>query len=228
MIAAIFTVAACLASGWFVARTLTADAFPGPRWSSLLVELSLATLFGPGLASILLLVLLRAGVATPAGATMAIVALLAACVAIWWRFTPAAPEAAAASKNFPWSWALWICTGAALIFLLLDFQAAASANPYGEWDAMSIWNLRARFFRRETISGGAPSLPKSEVGWPAPRIPVIRFFSPPFSRCRGSTREGFPLAFPSLRVCCSLLPRWRSWAQASRPAERRFSESWHG
>ena len=145
MIAAIFTVAACLASGWFVARTLTADAFPGPRWSSLLVELSLATLFGPGLASILLLVLLRARVATPAGVTTAIVALLAACAAIWWRFTPAAPEAAAASKKFPWSWALWICTGAALIFLLLDFQAAASANPYGEWDAMSIWNLRARF-----------------------------------------------------------------------------------
>jgi hypothetical protein len=29
------------------------------------------------------------------------------------------------------------------IFFALDFQAASSANSAGEWDAMSIWNLRA-------------------------------------------------------------------------------------
>jgi hypothetical protein len=145
MIAATFIVAACLASGWLLARALTAGAFAGPRWSSLLIELSLGALFGPGLASILCLALLRAGAATPASVITTVVALLAACAAICWKFRQAAPQPPAASKKFPWNWALWVCAAAALAVFLLDFQAAAGANPYGEWDAMSIWNLRARF-----------------------------------------------------------------------------------
>ncbi|HLH44419.1 MAG TPA: hypothetical protein VKV74_15620 [Bryobacteraceae bacterium] len=138
-------VAASLAAGWFLARALTAGAFLGPRWSSLLVELSLGALFGPGLASILCLMLLRAGVATPASVWAAVAAMLAALAAVWWRLTPAALKPRPEIKGFPCSWALWICAATALIFFLLDFQAAAGANPYGEWDAMSIWNLRARF-----------------------------------------------------------------------------------
>jgi hypothetical protein len=39
---------------------------------------------------------------------------------------------------------LCICAAVGLIFLLLDFQAAVTANPHGEWDAMSIWSLRGR------------------------------------------------------------------------------------
>ena len=46
---------------------------------------------------------------------------------------------------FPWTWALWIGVGVGLLFFALDFQAASTANPAGEWDAMSIWNLRAHY-----------------------------------------------------------------------------------
>jgi hypothetical protein len=228
MIAAAFTVAACLVSGWFLARALTAGAFLGPRWSSLLVELSLGALFGPGLASILCLALLRAGAATPTGVITTVVTMLAACSAIWRKFTQAAPQPPAASKKFPWNWALWVCATAALGLFLLDFQAAAGANPYGEWDAMAIWNLRARFLS----SGGDLWLravsSESVGGMAGVAHPGYPLFLPLFSRSHGSPQACFPPPFLSARACSSLWRRWAFWARASRHAERRFSESWLG
>jgi hypothetical protein len=41
-------------------------------------------------------------------------------------------------------------SGGKNISVELDYQAASSFNPNGEWDAMSIWNLRARYL----ASGG--------------------------------------------------------------------------
>src|SRR5580693_2037708 len=63
----LFALVLCLAAGWFLARTLTAGAYSGPRWAALLFEVALGALFGPGLASVLYFALVRAGVATEAG-----------------------------------------------------------------------------------------------------------------------------------------------------------------
>ena len=139
-----------LASGWFLARALTAGASSGPRWASLLAELALGALFGPGLASILYFALLAMGAANRASAIGMCAVLLAASALLFWRLP--APAAAKEEKRsvFPWTWALWIGVAAGVTFFVLDFQAASSANPAGEWDAMSIWNLRAH----DLASGG--------------------------------------------------------------------------
>ncbi len=149
---AAFTV--LLAAGWFVARALTAGLWSGPRWAAALVELSLGALFGPGLASVLYFALVAAGVANRSSVAGMLAGLLAAGVGLWWKLTPArsipAAPAANPSKRFPYLWALWIAFAVGLVFFWLDFQAASSANPAGQWDAMSIWNLRAHYL----ASGG--------------------------------------------------------------------------
>jgi hypothetical protein len=139
-----------LAAGWFLARTLTAGAFAGPRWASGLVEFSLGVLFGPGLASVLCFLLVGMGAATQTGVLAGLAALLVACAFAWWKFTPRTVPSAATLKSSPWTWALWICVAVGFVLFCLDFQAAASANPNGEWDAMSIWNLRARYLAAGT------------------------------------------------------------------------------
>jgi hypothetical protein len=139
-----------LAAGWFLARTLTAGAFAGPRWASGLVEFSLGVLFGPGLASVLCFALVGVGAATQTGILAALAALLAASAVAWWKLTPGVESSASGAKTFPWAWALWICVAAGFVLFFLDFQAASSANPNGEWDAMSIWNLRARYLTAGT------------------------------------------------------------------------------
>ena len=143
-----------LAAGWLVARALTADLWSGPRWAAALVELSLGALFGPGLASVLYFFLVVAGIANRGSVAGMLAGLLAAGVGLWWKLTPtrsvSAAPAANPSKRFPYLWALWIAFAVGLVFFWLDFQSASSANPAGQWDAMSIWNLRARYL----ASGG--------------------------------------------------------------------------
>jgi hypothetical protein len=139
-----------LAIGWFIARALTAGAFSGPRWASFLVELSLGVLFGPGLTSILCFGLVGDSATNQKLMLGMLIGLLLASALVWWKLTPAPTQNVAAPKKFPWTWALALCAAAGLAFLFLDFQAAATANPHGEWDAMSIWNLRGRFL----ASGG--------------------------------------------------------------------------
>ena len=57
---------------------------------------------------------------------------------------PGDPDTERAPINkFPWTWALLLLAAAGLALFLSDFQAASAANPRGEWDALSIWNLRA-------------------------------------------------------------------------------------
>lgn len=147
----IFVLAATVGSGWLMARAMTAraltsGAWSGPRWATLAAELALGALFGPGLASIAYFALVVMGVANRASAIGLAVALLAAAAGLWWGLPPLlAPPTAPPKGKFPWTWALWIGVAVGLIFFVLDFQAASSANPAGEWDAISIWNLRAHY-----------------------------------------------------------------------------------
>jgi len=158
----ILTICMSIGAGWFLVRALTAGGFSGPRWASLMAEISLGTLFGPGLASILCFALVGGGAAKPAVVLSITGLLLVACGALWWFVTPTTQAIPFASKKFPWTWALALCAAAGLAFLFLDFQAAVTANPHGEWDAMAIWNLRGRFL----ASGGELWRPaiSSEIG----------------------------------------------------------------
>ena len=151
----------CLSAGWFLARALIAGSFPAPRWASLLLEVSLGVLFGPGLASLLYFGLVSMGRATQWSVLAALATFVGACVAIWWKLAPPSSPAPVLPKRFPWNWALWICVAVGLVVLLLDFQTASNANPAGQWDAMAVWNLRARFLAsgdlwRRAVASSAP------------------------------------------------------------------------
>jgi len=147
----IIALAMTIASGWFLARTLTQDAWKWPRWAGLLAELSIGGLFGPGLASILYFFLVAAKAANRASVMVMLLAMLAGSAAVWWRLGgDGVKQDAEPARAFRWTWALWIGVAAGVLFFALDFHAASSANPAGEWDAMSIWNLRARYL----ASGG--------------------------------------------------------------------------
>src|SRR5580698_10212944 len=78
----------CLASGWFLARALTAGVWTGPRWASLLFEVALGSLFGPGLASVFYFALVRAGAATSTSIFITLIVFAGASGAAWWKLTP--------------------------------------------------------------------------------------------------------------------------------------------
>jgi hypothetical protein len=132
-----------LAAGWLLARGLTGK-FDGPEWLSVLIDISLGALFGPGLASIIYFFLVLAGAASSRGAVFAALAvLLLAATAVWFK----RPSNGIHDlwKPRSWTWLLVLAAAVGLALFLADFASASSANPAGEWDAMSIWNLRAEF-----------------------------------------------------------------------------------
>ncbi len=148
----LITLALSVTAGWLLARALTRGAFPGPRWISLSIEASPGALFGPGLASILYFFLVISSASANVGAIFAVLGLLlAVCAATWWKMPGVLNQAEESppANRFPWTWALVLLAGAGLALFLSDFQAASAANPSGEWDALSIWTLRAHF-----IAGG--------------------------------------------------------------------------
>lgn len=114
-------------------------ALPVPGWRGWLASASLGVLFGPGLLS-------AAWFALPpsSGAVWGLSALLLAISAgAFLKF--GAANATEPAGRFPWTWALAIALAIGVALTILDFQAATSANPNGDWDASAIWNLRARF-----------------------------------------------------------------------------------
>jgi hypothetical protein len=110
---------------------------------------------------------------------LAVLSLVGA-VAAWrcWRarldVAPPAPPHA-----FKWNWVLLLGLGVAGLFVALDFAASSTANPYGDWDATSIWNLRARYL------AGGPELWRCAI---SPEIGGHLF---------GASHPGYPLFLSS-------------------------------
>jgi hypothetical protein len=134
---------ATVAAGFALVRAL----WPAPwRWSPAdPIRLSLAPVAGLGLASLLFyLVRIVAGLPPMA----AVASLLAAGAAAAWlaRSRASADESPGHAGKAPfWIWGLLAAAAALSIFTILMMDSIA---PHGEWDAWSIWNLRARFLVR--------------------------------------------------------------------------------
>jgi hypothetical protein len=138
-------VVAALVLGWLVARWLLGGAWAGPRWSSTLIEISLGTLFGPGIVSLACFLLLAAGVANSATIWGAQAVLIAGAGALAFSRGPRQPHLSAPTGSWPWNWVLVIAVALGLAALLAAFYATSSVNFDGDWDAFSIWNVRARY-----------------------------------------------------------------------------------
>jgi len=134
---------AIIASGFALVRAI----WPAPwRWSPAdPIRLALAPVAGLGLASLLFyLVRIVAGLPPMA----AIGALLAAGAAAAWmaRNRATTDESPGHGGKAPF-W-IWVLLAAAAVLSIFTITMMTSIAPHGEWDAWSIWNLRARFLVR--------------------------------------------------------------------------------
>jgi hypothetical protein len=162
----------CLALAWLTGFSLLRFLFPSPLRLSLHNALlaSLGAGVGMGIASSLYFLTLAL-----AGPNLAVVAavqgiVLIAAVLLALRAKPrAAALEWAAGPDFPWYVTALFFGSAALAVIL--FVTHSAAKPHGEWDAWSIWNLRARFiYRAGDFWKNAFS---SQMAWSHPDYPLL-------------------------------------------------------
>jgi hypothetical protein len=159
---------ALLSLGMCVTRAL----WPGPRRleSADWMRLAAAGPVGAGVASWLyfacrLVLGLPVGVVFGAGGAV----LLAAATAAWRRAEPVGDEVGEAARERAPGW-LWAILGVTACVSLGAFLMLAVMAPHGEWDAWSIWNLRARFLFRGTEFASAFS---PRLDWSHPDYPLL-------------------------------------------------------
>ena len=156
-----------IAFGFLAARAV----WPAPRvWSAAdPLRMAAAPALGFGIASGFFFILRIVLHLSPAVVIASVFAALAVAGAIAWRRSrTAAPDASAPHGSAP-IW-LWILLGAGVLMAFLTYMMLLGAAPHGEWDAWSIWNLRARFLFRaqEFISPFS-----SAIEWTHPDYPLL-------------------------------------------------------
>jgi hypothetical protein len=145
---------------------------PPLRW---LWRTALAAPFALGITSITTFALIWTGAASPLSILALELALLAATAFALHRRRHPRSEPLPTTSPFSWNWALRTAAALATLLFLFNFQTATAAAPFGEWDASSIWNLRARF-----LAGGdawrfavAPGLNAQLTGASHPGYPLL-------------------------------------------------------
>jgi hypothetical protein len=174
MIGTLAFLAPAILLGWIVVRLLLPPA--GPRqWFAWSLEISLGTGIGLGLTSCLYFLLVWMGLNGRAAE------LGIEVVALGWLVSRNRPEKlpAASKPRFSWIWLLRAAALASLLFFAFDLSESAAANPYGQWDAFGIWNVKARFL----ASGNA--------GW---RNAVAANTA---AGLGGASHPGYPLLLPA-------------------------------
>ncbi len=140
---------AAILSGWLLVRLTGPARGMRPRWAAVVLEAALGAGAGAGLFSFLYFGLLLMGAASAFMVLLAdaVVLLLLAFLVRWRRVRTAPAGAPDAGPNPPyrWTWLLVLVFGACLLPVLLTFMEVVQANPYGDWDAWAIWNLRAKY-----------------------------------------------------------------------------------
>jgi hypothetical protein len=137
-----------LVAGWFLARAALAASRIRPPWAARVLEAALGAGAGIAISSVAFFLLTLAGAASPALILALDAALLAAGLFAFWRtrgHTASGPAASTAPPLFRWNWLLALALAAGSVLVLYGLVSVSAANPHGEWDAWSIWNLRAKF-----------------------------------------------------------------------------------
>lgn len=145
--------------------------WPAPRvWSAAdPLRTAASPAFGLGIASCFYFVLRIVLHQSPVTVMACLAVLLAGCGALaWTRAASAIPDVAGARGSAP-IW-LWVLLGIAVLMAFLTCLMLNGAAPHGEWDAWSIWNLRARFLFRaqEFVSPFS-----SAIEWTHPDYPLL-------------------------------------------------------
>lgn len=156
----------CVLAGFGAVRA----AWPAPRrWSAHdPLRLAMAPSLGLGLLSLVYFAV-RSVLGGGGGAAAGVFALVALGLAgfAWWRAEAAEIESRNWAKGPTW---LWLTFGAVAGVAAFTLALILVASPHGEWDAWSIWNLRARFLFRATD----PMTPFNPLlNWSHPDYPLL-------------------------------------------------------
>ncbi len=115
-----------------------------PRWGAWLLLLGSGATAGIGITSTIFFLCRLAAPASPSLPYVCEAALL-----VWLVYACATKKreelAPAAAAGFPWNWLLAILLLCVLAIGTAGMAETWDANPQGNWDAWSIWNLRAKF-----------------------------------------------------------------------------------
>jgi len=160
-----------VALGWMLVRLLLPPDRKGPVWLRWIFEISLGAGLGAGITSCLFFLLLAVGVkgrvpllVVELGCEAGVLGVAAfflkrrSSLSDGRSMESSAPSTVAAVRDSPatgvsmWTWLLRLAALVALVIFSLSCAARNSANPAGEWDAFTIWNLRAKF-----LAGGSES-----------------------------------------------------------------------
>jgi hypothetical protein len=113
-------------------------------WASQLLNLFLGAGLGAGVLSLLFfLVRLSFGPSNMVYGTAELLALAAAAAGCWF-FRDRSVSGTEARPLIGWLWLLPAATIVCLLLAVALFFDSSAASPYGNWDAWSIWNLRAK------------------------------------------------------------------------------------
>lgn len=119
-----------------------------PRWAAVVFDAALGAGIGMGLTSTIFLLMDVSGVATPAAIFGSDIILVAVLAWQWFRMRPS-DQVDSASRDtiagFRWTWLLAAAFGIVLVITWIRVVQIAIALPLGEWDAWTLWNLRAKF-----------------------------------------------------------------------------------
>ncbi len=136
-----------LAAGWCLAVAALAGLPVRPVWAARVLEGALGGGAGIAISSVAFFLLTVAG-AAPRGAIPVLdAALVAAGVFAFLRRRreTAGRSASAVPSAFRWNWLLGLALAAGFVSVAYGLVSVDNASPLGEWDAWSIWNLRAKF-----------------------------------------------------------------------------------
>lgn len=154
----------CVLAGFCAVRAV----WPAPRqWSAHdPLRLALSPAVGLGFLS-LVYFSIRLVLGQGNGAAVAVFAVLTLVLTVgaWWRAGQASPEAWVKKPAPVWLWMVFAgVAGIALTTVLM----IVAASPHGEWDAWSIWDMRARFLYRSVEAGAAfnPLMEWSHLDYP--------------------------------------------------------------
>ena len=140
----VLSLALALAIGILVAGAFNPVYGLRPRWAALVLQVSLGIGAGIGITSIMFLLLRVIGVASAASVFVSDVVLLGAAGFFYLRRSRA-QQVADEQVSFRWTWVLIIAFGLAVLVVASRLVSMVQANPWGQWDALAIWNLRAKF-----------------------------------------------------------------------------------
>jgi hypothetical protein len=136
-----------LAAGWCFVTAFLARQPMRNAWTAHVIRAALGAGAGVAISSGGFFLLLLAGAASATAVVVLNVALLAGGLVSLWlaRRRAAALPPSAVPPSFRWNWLLALALAAGLALVLVGLISCSAANPLGEWDAWSIWNLRAKF-----------------------------------------------------------------------------------